>query len=39
MEIINDDDCVVKSTDTLEKYRLSDLVRFGRGADFSFEAI
>lgn len=39
LEIINNDDCIVRSVDTLEKYRLSDLIKFGKGADFNFEEI
>ena len=39
IEIINDDECVVRSLDTLEKFNLSDLVKYGRGIDFDFEEI
>jgi len=39
MEIINNDDCVIKSIDTLETFQLSDLTRYGKGADFDFEEI
>ena len=39
LEIINVDDCLVRSTDTLEKFLLSDLIKFGRGKDFDFEEI
>ena len=39
MEILNDNDCIVRSLDTLESYQLSDLTRFGRGDDFDFEEI
>lgn len=39
MEIINNDDWVIKSIDTLETYHLSDLTRYGKGADFDFEEI
>ena len=38
-EIINEYDCLVRSIDTLEKYQLSDLIKFGKGADFNFEEI
>ena len=39
LEIISNDDCIVRSIDTLEKFQLSDLVKFGKGADFDFEEI
>jgi len=39
MEIINNDDCIVRSLDTLEEFQLADLIKFGKGADFYFEEI
>ena len=39
LDIINDDDCIVRSLDTLERFQLADLTKFGRGADFYFEEI
>jgi hypothetical protein len=39
LEIINEAECIVRSIDTLEKYHLSDLIRFGKGEDFDFEEI
>jgi hypothetical protein len=36
IEIIDDDDCLVRSLDTLETFHLNDLVRYGKGADFDF---
>lgn len=39
IEILNDDDCVVRSLDTLEKYQLSELIRYGKGEDFDFDEI
>jgi hypothetical protein len=39
LEIINDNDCIIRSIDTLEKYHLSDLIKFGKGKDFEFEEI
>lgn len=39
LEINTDDDCVVRSLDTLETYNLLDLVRYGKGEDFDFEEI
>ena len=39
LEIINEDECIVRSVDTLEKYHLSDLIKFGKGEDFDFEEI
>ncbi|MEN8248482.1 MAG: hypothetical protein ABFS32_06085 [Bacteroidota bacterium] len=39
LEIMNDEDCVIRSLDTLETYQLSDLTKFGKGDDFDFEEI
>jgi len=39
LEIINNEECVVRSLDTLETYHLSDLVLYGKSADFTFEEI
>ena len=39
LEIFSNDDCLVRSIDTLETYQLNDLVKFGRGKDFDFEEI
>ncbi len=36
LEIISNDDCRVRSVDTLEEYRLSDLIKYGKGDDFAF---
>ena len=39
LEILNDDDCIVRSLDTLETYQLSEITKFGKGDDFDFEEI
>ena len=39
MEIISNDECLIKSIDTLETFLLSDLTKYGKGADFDFEEI
>ncbi len=39
LEILSNDDCKIRSVDTLEVYRLSDLVRYGKGQDFEFAEI
>lgn len=39
IEILNDQDCIVRTLDTLEIYHMSDLIRYGKGADFDFEEI
>lgn len=39
IEILSDENCVVRSLDTLETYHLADLVRYGKGDDFDFEEI
>lgn len=39
IEILSDEDSLVRSLDTLETYHLADLVRYGKGEDFDFEEI
>ena len=39
LEILSDTDCVIRSIDTLEKYNLNDLIKFGLGKDFEFDEI
>ena len=39
VDILTDENCLVKSLDTLELYHLADLIRYGKGADFDFEEI
>ncbi len=39
VEILSQEDCIVRSLDTLEKYNLADLIRYGKGEDFDFEEI
>ena len=39
VEILSDEDCLVRSLDTLETYHLSELVRYGKGEDFDFEEL
>ena len=39
LEILDNDDCIVRSLDTLETYQLSDLTKFGKWDDFDFEEI
>ena len=39
IEIFSDEDCLVRSLDTLESYHLADLIRYGKGEDFDFEEI
>ncbi|BDD10620.1 hypothetical protein FUAX_30520 [Fulvitalea axinellae] len=37
LEIFEDDDCRVKDIYSLEEFRLSDLTRYGVGADYDLE--
>lgn len=39
LEIFNEENCIVRSLDTLEMYNLSELVQYGKGDDFDFEEI
>lgn len=39
IDILNANDCLVRSLDTLETYHLADLIRYGKGGDFDFEEI
>lgn len=39
MEILSNEDSIVRSLDTLEEYHLSELTRYGKGDDFDFEEI
>jgi len=39
LEILSDEDCIVRSLDTLETFNLKDLVKFGLGTDFEFDEI
>jgi len=39
IEVINDNDCLAKTLDTLETFHLHDLIKYGKGADFDFEEI
>jgi hypothetical protein len=39
LEIISNDNCLVRSLDTLETFQLNDIVKFGKGQDFNFEEI
>ena len=39
VEILRDEDYIVRSLDTLETYHLSELIRYGKGEDFDFEEI
>lgn len=39
LEIIDDNNCVVRDPETLEAYHLQDLIRYGKGEDFYFEEI
>jgi len=34
---LSDQDYLIKQIDTLEKYELGELIRFGRGKDFNIE--
>ena len=36
LEILGDDEALVRSLDTLEAFRISELVKFGCGPDFDF---
>ncbi len=36
LEILGDDEALVRSLDTLETFRISELIKFGRGPDFDF---
>ena len=38
-EIMADGDCRLKDINTLEKYRLFDLISFGKGGDFEIESL
>jgi len=37
IEIFNDGDCKLKDLGTLEKYKLFDLICFGKGEDFDLK--
>jgi len=39
IEILGNENCLVRSIDTLETYQLQDLVKFGKGDDFDFEEL
>jgi hypothetical protein len=39
LEIISDNNCLVKSVDTLETFYLEDIVKFGKGDDFEFDEL
>ena len=39
IEILSDEDCIIRSLDTLELYHLAELIRYGKGEDFDFEEI
>ncbi len=39
VEILSNENCMVRSLDTLETYQLNDLVKFGRGGDFNFQEL
>lgn len=39
LEIVSNENCLVRSLDTLEPYNLGDLIKFGKGDDFDFEEI
>jgi len=39
LEIIDDNDCIVKTIDTMETFHLNDLVKFGKGSDFDFDSL
>ena len=39
LEILSDEDCIIRSLDTLEKFNLNDLVKFGLGDDFEFDEL
>jgi hypothetical protein len=39
IDILSDENCLVRSLDTLETYHLADLIRYGKGEDFDFEEI
>jgi len=39
IDILGDENCIVRSLDTLESYQLQDLVKFGKGDDFEFEEL
>ncbi len=39
IDILGDENCIVRSLDTLEPYQLQDLVKFGKGDDFEFEEL
>lgn len=39
LEILADGDCQLKDTNTLEKYRLFDLIYLGKGDDFDIESL
>jgi len=38
-EILADGDCYLKDVNTLEKYRLFDLIGLGKGEDFEIESL
>ena len=39
IDILGDENCIVRSLDTLESYQLQDLVKFGKGDDFECEEL
>ncbi len=39
LEILADGDCQLKDINTLEKYRLFDLICLGKGDDFDIESL
>jgi len=39
MEILANDDCKIKMIDTLEEQLLSELIAYGKSADFTFDEL
>lgn len=39
MDKISESECIVKQLDTLETFPLSDLVKYGKGADYELHEI
>jgi len=39
LDIISDENCLVRSVDTLETFQLHDIIKFGKGEDFEFDEL
>ena len=39
LEMLSNENYIIRSLDTLETFQLNDIVKFGRGQDFNFEEV